>query len=84
MIPAGLDASFAGDAEDDDSSNGSEYALGTGVLISDPDSPNNPAMVANGSGGIEITFGLNLDAALDTKWIIKRSTDLVNFTEIYN
>ena len=40
-------------------------------------------VVANGSGEIEITFGFNPIAAVDTRWIIERSTDLENFTEIY-
>ncbi len=83
MISEGLDASFAGNADEDPSANGTEYALGTGVLISDPASPHNPEVIANGTGGIEITFGFNLIAAVDTRWIIERTTDLENYTEIY-
>ncbi len=83
MINEGMDASFTGNADEDRSANGTEYALGTGVLISDPASPHNPEVIINGSGGIEITFGFNPIAAVDTRWIIERSTDLENFTEIY-
>ena len=83
MISEGLDASFAGNADEDPSANGAEYALGTGVLISDPASPHNPEVIANGTGGIEITFGFNAIAAVDSRWIIERTTDLENYTEIY-
>jgi hypothetical protein len=83
MINEGMDASFTGNADEDPSANGTEYALGTGVLISDPASPHNPEVITNGSGEIEITFGFNPIAAVDTRWIIERSTDLENFTEIY-
>ncbi len=83
MIAGGLDASFTGNADEDPTANGIEYALGTSVLISDPTSPNNPEVITNGSGEIEITFGFNPIAAVDTRWIIERSTDLENFTEIY-
>ena len=83
MIDEGMDASFTGNADEDPSANGTEYALGTGVLISDPASPHNPEVITNGSGEIEITFGFNPIAAVDTRWIIERSTDLENFTEIY-
>lgn len=83
MIGEGLDASFAGNADEDPSANGAEYALGTSVLLSDPASPNNPKVFANGAGGIEITFGFNPIAAVDTRWIIERTTNLKNYTEIY-
>ena len=83
MISHGLDATFTGDADEDNTPNGFEYALGTDVLTSDTDSPENPAMISNPVGGIEITFGLNPLAAVDTRWVVMRSTDMVNFTEIY-
>lgn len=83
-IPANVDGTFTGDAEGDESPNGNEYALGTNVLLSDPDSPGNPALITNLAGGVEITFGLNPDAKVDTKWVIKRSNDLGIFTEIYS
>ena len=83
MINHGLDATFTGDADHDGSANGIEYALGSNVLISDPNSPGNPTILALPSGDIEIAFGRNPLAAVDTRWLVMRSTDLETFTEIY-
>jgi hypothetical protein len=82
-IAYGLNMTYTGDAEDDGSPNGGEYALGTSVMISDPDSVRTPTAIENASGHVEITFGFNPDAAVDTAWVLKRSTNMVDFDEIY-
>ena len=82
-IAYGLNMTSTGDAEDDGSPNGGEYALGTSVMISDPDSVRTPTAIENASGHVEITFGFNPDAAVDTAWVLKRSTNMVDFDEIY-
>lgn len=84
-IPDGAPRGFGEDADDDELSNGAEYALGTGMATSDVDSPRVPTVTENGSGQVEIQFGFNLAAAPDTAWVVLRSTDLDpgSFTEIY-
>ncbi len=63
---------------------GVEQALGTNPLAYDLTDTRNlavPAQVA--LGGVNVSFGRNLNAAPGTVWILKRSIDLETFTEIF-
>ena len=72
------------DFDGDTSPYGTEQALGTDPLISDPASSRNiTAPVINPSGHPVLTFGIDSAAAYGTRWILRRSTDLLTFTEIY-
>ncbi len=71
------------DSDGDGSTYGSEQALGTDPFVSDPASTRNlTAPVFNASGHAVLSFGI-APAAAGTRWILKRSTDLVTFSEIY-
>ncbi len=62
---------------------GVEYALGTDALVGDAGHPRNPRVTRNAEGKPEIDFGFNGSATLLTVWIVRRSLDLSDFTEIY-
>jgi predicted outer membrane repeat protein len=71
------------DFDGDASPYGTEQALGTDPLISDPSSSRNitdPAI--NGAGHAILSFGIGA-AAPGTRWILGRSSDLLDFAEIY-
>ncbi|MGL4398390.1 MAG: choice-of-anchor Q domain-containing protein [Luteolibacter sp.] len=71
------------DFDGDASPYGTEQALGTDPLVSDPASSRNiTAPVLNASGHPVLRFGIGA-AAPGTRWILCRSTDLLTFTEIY-
>jgi hypothetical protein len=72
------------DEDDGDASPyGTEQALGTDPLISDPSSFRNiTAPALNASGHAVLSFGIG-SAAPGTRWILSRSTDLLGFAEIY-
>ncbi|MGL4399680.1 MAG: choice-of-anchor Q domain-containing protein [Luteolibacter sp.] len=71
------------DFDGDTSPYGTEQALGTDPLVSDPASSRNiTAPVLNASGHPVLSFGIGA-AAPGTRWILCRSTDLLTFTEIY-
>ena len=62
---------------------GTEQALGSDPLVSDPTTIHNlttPAL--NPAGHAVMSFGIGA-AAPGTRWILTRSTDLLTFTEIY-
>ncbi len=71
------------DFDGDASPYGTEQALGTDPLVSDPaNSRNITAPVLNASGHPVLSFGIGA-AAPGTSWVLCRSTDLLLFTEIY-
>lgn len=71
------------DFDGDGSPFGTEQALGTDPLLSDPASTRNlTAPTFNTSGHAVLSFGI-APAALGTRWILRRSNDLLTFTEIY-
>jgi predicted outer membrane repeat protein len=71
------------DFDGDGSPYGTEQALGTDPLISDPFSSRNiTAPTLNASGHAVLSFGIGA-AFPGTHWILKRSTDLLTFVEIY-
>ena len=82
-LPSGLDTSFAGDADGDGLGNGAEYALGTDGGTFESSSPRITLAEEIESGNVVITFGYDNSAAADTAWVLKRSTNLIDYTEIY-
>jgi predicted outer membrane repeat protein len=71
------------DFDGDASPYGTEQALGTDPLISDPaNSRNITAPILNASGHPVLSFGIGA-AVPGTSWVLCRSTDLLLFTEIY-
>jgi hypothetical protein len=71
------------DFDGDSSPFGTEQALGTDPLVSDPaNSRNITAPILNASGHPVLSFGIGA-AAPGTSWVLCRSTDLLLFTEIY-
>ena len=71
------------DFDGDGSPYGTEQALGTDPLSADPaHSRRLTAPVFNTSGYAVLTFGL-APAVRGTVWILRRSTDLLTFSEIY-
>ncbi|MCP5544538.1 MAG: right-handed parallel beta-helix repeat-containing protein [Akkermansiaceae bacterium] len=71
------------DWDGDGTGYGAELALGTDPDTPDAGDPANPRFAWSGSGGPGITFGLNEAASGYTAWVVRRSTDLVTFEEIY-
>ncbi len=62
---------------------GAEQALGTDFFVADVADPRHLTVLAlNVSGHPVLTFGIGA-AAPGTHWILRRSTDLLTFTEIY-
>jgi parallel beta-helix repeat protein len=71
------------DQDGDGSSYGIEMALGTNHLLPDAANTRNlRAPVFNASGQPVLSFGIGFPAQ-GTRWILRRSTDLLTFTEIY-
>ncbi len=71
------------DFDGDASPFGTEQALGTDPLVSDPGNTRNiTAPVINTSGHPFLSFGIGA-AVPGTRWILRRSTDLLTYTEIY-
>jgi hypothetical protein len=71
------------DFDGDASPYGTEQALGTDPSASDPASLRNlTAPVLNASGHPVLSFGIGT-AVAGTRWILRRTTDLLTFTEIY-
>ena len=71
------------DFDDDASPYATEQALGTDPVVADPSNSHNLTVPTfNASGHAVLTFGIGA-AAPGTRWILKRSTDLIIFTEIY-
>ncbi|MGL4398391.1 MAG: choice-of-anchor Q domain-containing protein [Luteolibacter sp.] len=81
--PSDLTRFWRLDFDGDNSPYGTEQALGTDPLVSDPaNSRNITAPVLNASGHPVLSFGIGA-AAPGTSWVLCRSTDLLLFTEIY-
>jgi hypothetical protein len=72
------------DWDGDGSSFGTEYALGTDPLVSDPGNPRNPR-VSFGDGSVGLGFGIDSSARTFCQWVVLRSTDLSpgSWLEIY-
>ncbi len=71
------------DFDGDGSPYGTEQALGTDPSTADSASNRNlTAPVLNASGHAVLSFGI-APAVPDTRWILRRSIDLLTFTEIY-
>ena len=66
------------DFDGDGTSYGLEYALGSDPEVHDPGNPNLPRI--NSSN--QLVFGINSSASSSTVWIIRRSSDLLDFHEI--
>lgn len=74
---------WALDFDGDASPYGTEQAVGTDPSASDPASLRNlTAPVLNASGHPVLSFGIGT-AVAGTRWILRRTTDLLTFTEIY-
>ena len=72
------------DTDDDGVPFREEMALGTNPFVSDADSDKNLAFVQAGNPGeMAIRFGINLEAMPYTAWVLKRSTNMVDFDEVY-
>lgn len=82
-IPAHLDLSFNGDADQDGRLNSLEYALGTQVATADPITPLDPSVSSLQPNSATIHFGFNTEATQDLQWILTRSTDMIQFDPIF-
>lgn len=72
------------DGDGDGNAFGVEHALGTNPALADRSHPRNltgPSL--NPQGHATFSFGQNPAAAPGTLWVLKRSTDLITFTEIF-
>jgi hypothetical protein len=71
------------DWDGDDNAFGIEYALGTDPLTSDRNNARNLTRPTfNAQGQATLTFGRNPNA-FGIAWLLQRSTDLVNWTQLY-
>lgn len=71
------------DSDGDGSPFGTEQALGTDPAVADPTHTRNlTAPALDASGHAVLSFGIGT-AAPGTRWILRRSTDLLTFAEIY-
>ena len=78
-----LTSTWRFDSDGDGSPNGTELALGTDPAVADSSHSNNlTAPTRNAAGQAVLRFGI-APAAAGTSWILRRSTNLVSFTEIY-
>ncbi|MCW1924548.1 right-handed parallel beta-helix repeat-containing protein [Luteolibacter arcticus] len=75
-----LAAFWEEDFDNDGNTFGIEHALGTDPLVFDRSSSQNPA-VRNDGSNFQVQLGFNAAAAPYTRWILKRSTNLINFNE---
>ena len=77
------DTSYDGDAEWDGNRNGNEYAFRLNPIVSDNSLHPAPVLVDNG-GSLEmrVTFPFRPEAT-DLIYLVERSSDLENFSEIY-
>jgi hypothetical protein len=71
------------DTDGDGKSFGLEHALGSDPQTPDPNQHGSPDIDLDEAGNPRITFGRNPDAIEATLWVIKRSTDLKSFVEIF-
>jgi hypothetical protein len=71
------------DFDGDGSSFGAEQALGTEAAVADSANSHNLTVPSiDASGHARVSFGI-APAASGTRWVLKRSTDLKSFSEIY-
>ena len=88
-IPEELDQTFDGDADGDGLGNGSEFALGRDPLSNgsyfEREALVDPAitMEALPDGSRQLSFGFAALAKPDTTWVLRRSVNLIDYTEIY-
>ena len=82
-IPNLLEFHFDTDFDGDGTSFGNEFALGTGLFVSDADNPKNPTLSFEPNGNATIDFGVNPDANGSVVWIIERSTNLETWTDVF-
>ncbi|MGI9243155.1 MAG: discoidin domain-containing protein [Verrucomicrobiales bacterium] len=79
-----LASTWQTDPDDDGSPYGIELALGTDPISPDRNESSKLAAPAlNSDGYPTLTFPISAAALQFTSWVVKRSTDLVSFTEIY-
>ncbi|MEZ5303147.1 MAG: choice-of-anchor Q domain-containing protein [Verrucomicrobiales bacterium] len=71
------------DWDGDGSPFGAEFAGGTDALAPDRGDPAHPRLTADAGGHPGITFGIDSSVASDVAWVVRRSTDLIHFEEIY-
>ena len=72
------------DMDGDGSSYGVEQALGTDNFMADLANARNLTVpVIDASGHAVLSFGITSGAADGTRWIVRRSNDLLTFSEIY-
>jgi len=74
---------WSSDSDGDGQTYGVEQAFGTDPFGADREHPGHLVLGHDPDGNPQISFGINANPAEGTVWLVKRSTDLKSFTEIY-